>query len=130
LKLTLRFYPGQDDDLIAWLNDMRASYGKKGEAVKDTLRCGLAAQGEHPATALDTSGLLADIRLIMESVLASHVVQSAPQAQAQGQETQLAEERLALLDQDLTLNPTQSAWNEMTKQRNSGAGNLPSPRWD
>ena len=41
LKLTIRFYPGQDDDLIAWLEEMRASYGKKGETVKGTLRKGL-----------------------------------------------------------------------------------------
>ena len=41
VKVTLRFYSGQDDDLITWLESLHVSYGKKGEAIKDVLRQGL-----------------------------------------------------------------------------------------
>jgi len=75
LKLTIRFYPGQDDDLIAWLEEMRASYGKKGETVKGTLRKGLGAVDSASAVALDHGSLLADIRQVMESSLASYAFQ-------------------------------------------------------
>ena len=115
LKLTIRFYPGQDDDLIAWLEEMRASYGKKGETVKGTLRKGLGVTESSSAVALDCSGLLADIRQVMESTLASYAFQPAAQAEAKVQEEDVAEERLSRLDLALSLdppNPQPKAWGE------------------
>ena len=116
LKLTIRFYPGQDDDLIAWLEEMRASYGKKGETVKGTLRKGLGAADNGSAVQLDTGSLLADIRQMMESTLASYAFQPAVQAEAKPQEEDAAEERLSRLDLALSLdppNPQPKAWGEV-----------------
>lgn len=116
LKLTIRFYPGQDDDLIAWLEDMRASYGKKGETVKDVLRKGLGAADSGSAVSLDTGSLLADIRQVIESSLASFAFQPAVQAEAKSQEDDAAEERLSRLDLDLALdppNPQIKTWGEL-----------------
>jgi hypothetical protein len=103
LKLTTRFYPGQDDDLIAWLEDMHASYGKKGETVKDVLRKGLGAGSSNSAIQLDTGSLLADIRQVVESALASHALQPTVQTEAESQDDALAEEQLSRLDHDLTI---------------------------
>jgi hypothetical protein len=105
LKLTIRFYPAQDDDLIAWLGDMQTSYGKKGEAIKDALRRGLGTTSGGSSAPIDTGSLLADIRQVLESVLASHMLQPAAQRGVEGGEAQLTEERLALLDQSLSLDP-------------------------
>jgi hypothetical protein len=50
VKVTLRFYSGQDDDLITWLESLHVSYGKKGEAIKDVLRQGLGpTDSDKPA---------------------------------------------------------------------------------
>ncbi len=116
LKLTIRFYPGQDDDLIAWLEEMRASYGKKGETVKGTLRKGLGTADSGSAVQLDTGSLLADIRQMMESTLASHAFQPAVQAEAKSQEEDAAEERLSRLDLALSLDPPKpqpKTWGEV-----------------
>lgn len=104
LKLTIRFYSGQDDDLIAWLEQMSASYGKKGETVKGILRKGLGAADSGSAVALNTDSLLADIRQVMESTLASYAFQPAVQVEAKPQE-EAAEERLSRLDLALSLDP-------------------------
>ena len=119
LKLTIRFYSGQDDDLIAWLDDMRVSYGKKGETVKDVLRKGLGGTGSVSAVPLDTGTLLADIRQVMESVLASHAIQPTVRTEAKAQDDALAEERLSRLDLDLALNPPNpmaNTWEELRNQ--------------
>jgi hypothetical protein len=105
LKLTIRFYPGQDNDLIAWLEEMRASYGKKGETVKETLRKGLGTANSGSAVALDHGSLLADIRQVVESSFASYAFQPAVQAEAKSQEEDAAEERLSRLDLGLSLDP-------------------------
>ena len=63
VKVTLRFYSGQDDDLIAWLENLHALYGKKGEAIKDVLRQGLAPTASvvpaQPTRATDPTNRLA-----------------------------------------------------------------------
>ena len=43
VKVTLHFYPGQDDDLIAWMESLHVSYDKKGDAIKAVLRQGLGS---------------------------------------------------------------------------------------
>ena len=122
LKLTIRFYPGQDDDLISWLGDMQISYGKKGEAIKDTLRRGLGTtSGDSSSPPIDTGSLLADIRLMFESALASHTFQPATLCDVKDGEAQRVEERLALLDQSLSL--------DSQEDTNSTAVNLPPPYW-
>jgi hypothetical protein len=94
---------------------MRASYGKKGETVKGTLRKGLGAADSGSAVALDHGSLLADIRQMMESTLASHAFQPAVQAEAKPQEEDAAEERLSRLDLALSLDPPKpppKAWGD------------------
>ena len=105
LKLTIRFYPGRDDDLIAWLEEMRTSYGKKGETVKDVLRKGLGATGGGSAVPLDTGNLLAEIRQVVEATFASFAFQPAKQLEAKPQDEDLVEERLSRLDLGFSLDP-------------------------
>lgn len=105
LKLSIRFYPGQDDDLIAWLEEMRVSYGKKGETVKEVLRKGLGATGSGPEVQLDAGSLLADIRQVIESSFASYAFQPTVQTEAKSRDDEIAEERLSRLDLDLSLDP-------------------------
>jgi|GEM_PF-1893479 len=120
LKLTIRFYPGQDDDLIAWLEEMRASYGKKGETVKDVLRKGLGAVDSKSAIPLDTGSLLADIRQVIESSLASYAFQPAVQEAEKSKDDEIAEERLSRLDLDLSLDlpkPQIKTWAEVENNK-------------
>ncbi len=69
LKITLRFYPGTDDELIAWLNELDLPYGKKGEAIKAAMRCGLKQTSRVTPDPLDAGTLLADIRQIIETTI-------------------------------------------------------------
>jgi len=66
-KVTLRFSPGQDNDLIDWLAGMNLPYGKKGEAIKDVLRYGLNRTPTAESANLDTGKLMADIRQMVET---------------------------------------------------------------
>jgi hypothetical protein len=69
LKITLRFYPGTDDELIAWLSELNLSYGKKGEAIKAAMRRGLEQTSGVTPDFLDAGSLLADIRQTIETTL-------------------------------------------------------------
>jgi hypothetical protein len=63
IKFTVRFYPGQDDDLLRWL-------GAKTQAIKEMLRRGMGANPVRVTTtapALD----LAEIRQVVEAAVAS-----------------------------------------------------------
>lgn len=69
LKITLRFYPGTDDELIAWLSDLNLPYGKKGEAIKAAMRRGLEPASKVTPDPLDAGSLLADIRQTIETTI-------------------------------------------------------------
>jgi hypothetical protein len=69
LKITLRFYPGTDDELIAWLSELDLPYGKKGEAIKAAMRRGLDQAVRVSPDPLDAGSLLADIRQTIETTL-------------------------------------------------------------
>lgn len=76
--LKLRFYPGEDDDLLAWLTTLDAlPYGAKGRAIKATLRQVLekASQKENTLAptgpTLDLTTLLPEIRQVVEAGVAS-----------------------------------------------------------
>ncbi len=68
-KLTLRLRSGADDDLIAWLDDLRLPHGKKGEAIKNILRRGLESGEDPPTSKLDAGSLLVDIRQVVEATV-------------------------------------------------------------
>ena len=69
-EIRVRFYPGQDDDLIGWLEQFDdRPYGVKSQAVKEALRRGIGAEPRQPAPsapALD----LAEIRAVVEAAVA------------------------------------------------------------
>ena len=71
IKFTLRFYPGQDDDLIRWLDGLEEEHiGAKTQAMKEALRRGLGTdplQAKVAAPALD----LLEIRQVVEAAVAS-----------------------------------------------------------
>jgi hypothetical protein len=79
IKFTLRFYPGRDDDLIRWLDEIDGEYiGAKTRTMKEALRCGLGVgplQATVAAPELDRSteltASLAEIRQVVEVAVAS-----------------------------------------------------------
>lgn len=71
IKFTLRFYPGQDDDLIHWLDDLdEEQIGAKTQAMKEALRRGMRAdplQATGTAPELD----MVEVRRVVEAAVAS-----------------------------------------------------------
>jgi len=106
LKITLRLYPGPDDELIVWLNGLNLPYGKKGEAIKDALRRGLGQSATTNPATLDAGSLLADIRQVIEASIQTSLAGLAvnPPAANETDQTEQVEDRLSRLDRDLTLN--------------------------
>ena len=67
-EIRVRFYPGQDDDLIRWLEQFDdRPYGVKSQAVKDALRRDIGAEPGRPASlpVLD----LSEIRAVVEAAV-------------------------------------------------------------
>jgi hypothetical protein len=105
IQLTIRLYPGLDDDLIGWLNSVgHGHHGTKGLAVKEALRRGCRAdQGLAMATASVPS--LAEIRQVVEAALTSALGRSGcvfrggrPLADATETETEGSEEAEGVLE--------------------------------
>ena len=71
IQVILRFYPGQDDDLIHWLDGLdEGSTRTKTQALKETLRRGIgveALQATVAAPALD----LVEVRRVVEAAVTS-----------------------------------------------------------
>jgi hypothetical protein len=111
IRFTLRFYPGQDDDLIRWLDGMDGEpIGAKTQAMKMALRRGTdagqveAVQGTGTAPALD----LAQMRQVVEAAVASALVRferqiagSAPSAA--GEEDDEVEDLMRAFEESLVL---------------------------
>jgi hypothetical protein len=70
IKFTLRFYPGQDDDLIRWLDELEEHLGAKTQAMKDALRRGLRTDSLQ-ATALAPELDMVEVRRVVEAAVAS-----------------------------------------------------------
>ena len=79
VRLTLRFYPGQDGDLLHWLDELEKDRcGGKNQAVKDRLRMGLDTETSPAVTAASTldrpfelTALLAEVRKVVEAAVGS-----------------------------------------------------------
>jgi len=72
VSLKIRLYPGQDDDLIAWLEPLDAQgYGAESRAVKDALRQGIGAETDQRATPVAAQIDLAEVRRAVEAPVAS-----------------------------------------------------------
>ena len=70
IKFTLRFYPGQDDDLIRWLDELEEHLGAKTQAMKDAVRRGMRTDSLQ-ATVLAPALDLVEIRQVVEAAVAS-----------------------------------------------------------
>lgn len=79
VRLTLRFYPGQDDDLLRWLEALDTErHGGKNQVVKDTLRMAVSATpSERPSPASITdrpaelTAVLVEVRRVVEAAIVS-----------------------------------------------------------
>lgn len=71
VRLTLRFYPGQDDDLLRWLGELDEDrLTAKNQAVKERLR--MAVGAGSPETGVAAPALdLAGVRQVVEAAVAS-----------------------------------------------------------
>ncbi len=98
-KITLRLRPGEDDDLLAWVDGLRLPHGKKGEEIKDTLRRGIGSEEAAPAAQLDAGNLLADIRQVLEATLSTQLANLSLRANAPVSDTEDDEYANACLDQ-------------------------------
>ncbi len=91
IKLSIRLYPGRHDDLIAWLDSMKGSYGHQAEMVLAALRRGIASEEAGSGPAAPASSLdLAAIRQLLVEVLAQN-----PSPPTSGLSRQVLEEVLA-----------------------------------
>jgi hypothetical protein len=74
-QMLLRFYPGQDDELIAWLDQFDdRPYGAKSQAIKEALRRGIGAVTDPGGPAMDWDRL----RQIVESAVVQAVAHFVP----------------------------------------------------
>jgi len=68
VRLDIRLYPGRDDDLIAWVQDLaHEPYGGKMQRVRAALRQGLVGSGGPTPPSLD----LAEIRQVVEAAVST-----------------------------------------------------------
>jgi hypothetical protein len=71
IQFVLRFYPGQDDDLIQWLDKLdEEHFGAKTQALKAALRRGMSAD-PVPAMAVASTLDLSEVRQVVEAAVAS-----------------------------------------------------------
>ncbi|MFN3762240.1 MAG: hypothetical protein ACK4WK_03440 [Anaerolineae bacterium] len=69
IRLTIRLTPGQDDDLIQWLESIE--FRAKNRRVKEVLRRGLAASDLSPSPApVDLGAIRTVVEAAVESALA------------------------------------------------------------
>ncbi len=72
-RLGLRLYPGEDNDLIEWLESLETQqYGQKTLAIKTALRQGIGRGATTPSTDLD----LNQIRAVVEAGVQSGFLQA------------------------------------------------------
>lgn len=105
LKVTIRLRYGLDDDLIAWLGNLRVIYGQKGEIIKGALRRGLQTPAPPDNAHVETGNLLAEIRQVVEASIQSSLASLAYDTRNVSTESNdtLAEERLSRLEKDLMI---------------------------
>ena len=74
IRLHIRLYPGQDDDLIQWLEQFNDKpYGAKSQAVKEALR--KSVSDDHPDHRVNPVNpmipTLAEVRRVVEAAVAT-----------------------------------------------------------
>lgn len=105
VQLHIRLYPGQDDELLRWLEQfVDQPYGVKTQAIKETLLRGIeGCPGSTPASSLDLSEIRRVVEAAIESGLARFEGRMAPGAMAVAQEDDETEGLLDALGEALVL---------------------------
>jgi len=67
MEIKIRLYPGRDDDLLHWLNEIEGQHGAKSQAVKEALRRGLGMNS--PAALAGAAVDMAEIRAVVEAAV-------------------------------------------------------------
>jgi len=96
-QLTIRLYPGSDDDLLCWLAGMEGQpYGAKSRAVKEALRRGL---GVGPSAGSGGAAVdLAEIRAVVEAAVEAALARLEGAVVARPAEPSADDEAERLLD--------------------------------
>ena len=96
-QLTIRLYPGSDDDLLRWLAGMEGQpYGVKSRAVKEALRRGL---GMSPSAGSGGAVVdLAEIRAVVEAAVEAALARLEGAVVARPAEPSADDEAERLLD--------------------------------
>lgn len=97
VRLQLRLYPGQDDDLIEWLTQLDGCYGVKSQAAKGLLRQSIRG-GERGQPAPVPTVDLAEIRRVVEAAVAQALARFEGQVARAAPAAPLDDETEALLD--------------------------------
>ena len=107
-----RLYPGQDDDLLAWYQELeRLPYGAKSQAIKEALRRGIGLVGNAASASafatVDPDALRAAMEQVMERFLVDmrRVVEAALESAPGGRshvEEEETDEGKALLEDFLS----------------------------
>jgi hypothetical protein len=66
-RISIRLYPGEDDDLLTWLAEQDDHHGAKTHAIKQAWRRGIATGDAAPTPPLD----LAEMRTVVEAAVAT-----------------------------------------------------------
>ena len=100
IKFTLRLYPGQDDDLIRWLDGLDESLvGAKSQAVKEAIRRGRDGIETSPTATVALDLDLAQIRQVVEAAVEAGLSRRIPAlVQATGPDPDESSEVDDLLD--------------------------------
>jgi len=64
-QLSIRLYPGDDDDLLTWLHEQDDHHGAKTHAIKRAWRRGIGTGDAAPSPALD----LGEMRAVVEAAV-------------------------------------------------------------
>ena len=84
-KITIRFHPDQDADLLSWYDTLR---GEKGRSIKQALRRALLPDDPQNAPQLDAGNLLAEVREVVEIAIQSALEEYALPAEKKAIETE------------------------------------------
>ena len=72
VEFRIRLYPGQDDELIRWLEQFNDKpYGVKSQAVKEALLRGIGSDPGRPTASATPALDLAEVRQVVEAAMST-----------------------------------------------------------
>jgi hypothetical protein len=85
LALKIRLYPGQDDDLLEWLEEFEDQpYGVRTQALKSALRRGSGVKADLPTVPVQPELDLAEVRRVVEAAVTSVLIRFTGQGVGTG----------------------------------------------